>query len=226
MTRVQGDENEPVNGRDPHRTSLLWDLLKTTFRIMSSVLFDLKVHGKEHIPPTGGVLIVSNHQSFLDPVVLAVQLRRPMSYMAKSELFEPPVFGPAIRNLNAFPVQQSGNATAAIKESVRRLQQGHMLVIYPEGSRTPDGELQEIEQGAALIIRRATGVKVVPAVIEGTFAAWPRGRAIFRPARVEVMYGPPLEVEGLKANEITALIDRTFHRMFAELRERMRDDGE
>lgn len=207
--------------RDPHQRTLLWKLLQSLFRILTSVLFDLKVHGKQHIPKTGGVLVVANHQSYLDPILLAVQLRRPVSFMAKSELFHNRLFGAIIRRLNAFPVQQSGNATSAIKESVRRLQQGHMLVIYPEGSRCEDGELQPIEQGAALVVRRATGVTVVPAVIEGSFDAWPKWRPLFRPARIEVLYGPPLQVEGLKATEITDLIDKTFHRMFAELRQRM-----
>src|SRR5690606_31285174 len=105
----------------------------------------------------------------------------------------------------------------AVKEAIRRLQQGHVLVIYPEGSRTPDGELQPIEAGAALVIRRA-GVPVVPAVIEGSFAAWPRTHKLFRPGRIEVLYGPPLRLDGLKAGQIVDLVESTFHQMLAELR--------
>ncbi len=206
--------------RDPMKRTPLWVVLQAICRVVTTLMFGLRVHGKQHIPKTGGVLILANHQSYLDPVLLAVQLNRPVSFLARSGLFSNRFFAWLIRSLNAFPVRQGAGDVGAVKESIRRLQQGHMLVIYPEGSRTEDGELQPIEAGAALIVRRA-GVPVVPAVIEGSFAAWPRGRKLFRPARIEVLYGPPLQTDGLKATQITDLIDRTFHQMLAELREKM-----
>lgn len=211
--------------RDPSQRTFLWKALQVLCRIGTTLMFELKVYGKEHIPSTGGVLIVSNHQSYLDPVLLAVQLYRPVSFLAKSELFKNAFFSRLIRNLNAFPVRQGAGDVGAMKETIRRLQQGHMLVIYPEGSRTDTGDLLPIAPGAALVIRRA-GVPVIPAIIEGSFQAWPRWRRIFRPHQIAVMYGPPLQTDGLKTQEITDLIDRTFHQMRDQLRARLRHDTE
>src|SRR5690606_9930917 len=151
--------------RDPSQRTFLWKALQVLCRIGTTLMFELKVYGKEHIPSTGGVLIVSNHQSYLDPVLLAVPLYRPVSFLAKSELFKNAFFSWLIRNLNAFPVRQGAGDVGAMKETIRRLQQGHMLVIYPEGSRTDTGDLLPIAPGAALVIRRA-GVPVIPAIIE------------------------------------------------------------
>lgn len=215
--------NNGAFNRDFSQRTLLWKAMQSICRIVSSLMFELKVYGKEHIPPSGGVLMVANHQSYLDPIVLAVQLYRPVSFLAKSELFRNPLFGWLIRSLNAFPVRQGAGDVGAMKETIRRLQQGHMLVIYPEGSRSDTGDLLPIASGAALVIRRA-GVQVVPAIIEGSFQAWPRSRRIFRAHQIAVLYGPPLQTDGLKAGEITALIERTFHAMRDELRQRLQRD--
>ena len=97
-----------------------------------------------------------------------------------------------------------------------------MINIFPEGSRTEDGEIAPVLPGAALVVKRA-GVPIVPVVIEGSFDAWPKGRKLFRPHPVSVMYGPPLDVRDLHARDITDLIDRTLRAMFADLRGRHRN---
>ena len=199
------------------KRSFLWKLLQAFCRIATTLLFDLKVHGKHHVPASGGVLVLANHQSYLDPILIAVQLRRPVSFMARSGLFTNRYFGWLIRNLHAFPVRQGEGDVGAIRETVRRLQDGHVLNIYPEGSRTEDGELQRIEPGAALVVRKA-GVPIVPAVIDGSFQAWPKTKRMFRQYPIRVLYGPPMHLSHLKGNEIVKVIDETFHRMFSELR--------
>ena len=92
-----------------------------------------------------------------------------------------------------------------------------MLNLYPEGARTETGELGPIQSGAALVVRRAE-VPIIPVVITGSFHAWPKSRKLFRPHPIRVMYGPPMEVHGLKAEAITKLIDRTLRAMLTELR--------
>jgi 1-acyl-sn-glycerol-3-phosphate acyltransferase len=201
--------------------SLAWRVCRGVARLFASSFFSLKSHGRHHIPQTGGVLLVANHQSYLDPILLGVHLRRHMSYLAKSELFANRYFGAAIRALYAFPVKQGAGDVGAVKETIKRLREGHMLNIYPEGSRCTDGELGPILPGAALVVKRA-GVPIIPVVIEGSFDAWPKDRKVFRPHPVSVMYGPPLDVRGMKGDEITRLIDHTLHAMFADLRERHR----
>jgi len=181
--------------------------------------FDLKVYNPHFVPRHGGALIVSNHQSNLDPVLLAAKLVRPMSFLAKSELFENRFFGWMIRNLNAFPVRQGEGDVGAVKETIRRLQEGHLLNVFPEGTRTPDGEIHEMQAGVGLIIRRA-GVPVVPAVIDGSFKAWPRGSKLWRRQKIRVQYGPAMDLWDLKAAAIIQRIDTTLRTMFEELRSR------
>src|SRR5678815_101259 len=93
-----------------------WKLAQLLVRIWGSIWFDLKVFGIRNVPRTGGVLIVSNHQSYLDPLMLGARVPRPMSYMAKSELFTNRFFGGLIRSLGAFPVRQGAGDVRAIKE--------------------------------------------------------------------------------------------------------------
>jgi 1-acyl-sn-glycerol-3-phosphate acyltransferase len=205
--------------RDPSERSLFWKTLQLVCRIMGTLMFDLKAYGTENVPPLGGVLVVSNHQSYLDPVLLGIPLRRPMSYLAKSELFENRYFSWLIRALNAFPVRQGAGDVGAVKETIKRLQEGYLLNNYPEGTRTEDGSIGKIEPGAALVVRRA-GVPVVPVVIDGSFEAWPKSKKIFHAHPIRLMYGPPMQISHLKANEITKIIDQTLRTMFAELKEK------
>jgi 1-acyl-sn-glycerol-3-phosphate acyltransferase len=185
-------------------------------RIVTSVFFDLKVFGLANIPADGGALIIANHASYLDPAIIGVQIPRPLSFLAKSELFSVPIFGWIIRNCNAFPVRQGTGDKGAIDETIRRLREGHLLTLFPEGQRTFDGNLQKIQKGVALVVKRAD-VPIVPAVIIGAFKAWPRKHLIFQSHPVRVLYGPPLDVAHMKAHEIVGLIDRTFHQMLEEL---------
>lgn len=185
-------------------------------RIVTSVFFDLKVYGLHHIPADGGALVIANHASYLDPALIGVRIPRPLSFLAKSELFKVPVFGWIIRQCNAFPVRQGAGDKGAIDETIRRLQEGHLLTLFPEGQRSPNGTLQPIQRGVALIVKRA-GVPIVPAVIIGAYKAWPKGRPIFQSNPVRVLFGPPLDVSKMKSNEIVEVIDQTFRTMLAEL---------
>jgi len=197
----------------------LWDGLKIICRVGATLLFDLKAWGVQHVPQQGGAIIVSNHQSYLDPIMLGVRLRRPVSYMARSDLFSKPAFTWLIRQLNAFPVRRGESDLGAMKQAIARVKQGRLLVMFPEGTRTPDGEIQTIQAGIGLLARRA-GVSLIPAVIDGSFAAWPRGQLFPHPHPIRVMYGPALAIKELKAGEIVDLIGRTLRSMLIELRSR------
>jgi 1-acyl-sn-glycerol-3-phosphate acyltransferase len=210
--------SEPSDLPPPARLTLLYLCGRVACRLFTTLKFRLKVVGLHHLPKTGGVLVVSNHQSALDPVLIAVQARRPFSYMARATLFRNKAFSWLIRSLNAFPVHQGKADTSAMKEGIARLKVGHILTMFPEGHRTRDGNLLPIQPGVALIARRA-GVPVVPVVVDGAYHAWPKGAALPRSVPIRVLYGPPLAVEGLKTEQIVELIDQTFHRMLAELRE-------
>jgi 1-acyl-sn-glycerol-3-phosphate acyltransferase len=194
----------------------MWIIAQTLLRILTSILFDLKVFGIRHLPRRGGVLLLANHQSYLDPVVLSVQSPRPVGFMARSSLFSHRLFGWLIRSLYAFPVKQGAGDVGAIKETIRRLQGGGVVNIYPEGARTRDGQLGPLQSGVALIVRRA-GVPVVPVAIHGAYDAWPihRSRMTFKPIRV--MYGQPMDLAAMEPDQIMATVEGALRRMLAQL---------
>jgi 1-acyl-sn-glycerol-3-phosphate acyltransferase len=198
------------------RCGLNYLFFRGLFRILASVLFDLKVYGRDNIPKDGGALLAPNHLSYLDPVLVGVQIARPVSYLAKSELFRNPFFGWGLRSVHAYPVRQGAGDVGAIRETIARLQEGHLLNIFPEGSRSEDGQLAPIQAGVALVVRRAR-VPVVPVAIIGSYQAWPRHRKLFRPHPVRILYGRPLVLHDLKPAEITQMIDRELRRLLAEL---------
>jgi 1-acyl-sn-glycerol-3-phosphate acyltransferase len=200
--------------------SLPWKFSQAIARVTTTLMFDLKVYGIQNVPAHGGALIVSNHQSSLDPVLLGVRLHRPLNYIAKSELFEGAVGGWLLRNVfNAFPVRQGAGDVGAVKETIQRLREGHLLNIYPEGARTTDGNIAPFQRGVALIIRRAQ-VPVIPTAITGSYDAWPITRRWCRPGSVRVKYGAPVALHDLAPDEIIARIERSVRRMECELRSR------
>jgi len=194
----------------------LYKAFRALFRFFLVVFFDFKAYGTKNIPLTGGVLMVANHESYLDPALVGVAVPRIMAFMAKSELFENRYFGWLIRRWHAFPVKQGRGDIGAMKQTIERLKEGNILNIFPEGSRSEDGKLQEIQSGAALVIRRAK-VPVVPAIIAGSHESWPRTKKFPTPSRLRVIYGKPMILHELSSEEITKTIDRRFHELLDEL---------
>jgi 1-acyl-sn-glycerol-3-phosphate acyltransferase len=213
----------PAPGHKAEKASFMWKMAQLLVRVWTTVTFDLKVYGLNNVPRTGGVLMVSNHQSLLDPLLLGARLRRPMSYMAKSELFTNKAFGRLIRSVGAFPVRQGAGDVGAIRETVARLQEGRMLNIFPEGARTEDGQIGPMQPGVALVVRRA-GVPIVPVAIDGSYEAWPKGSRSFRRHPIRLVYGPPLDVTGMKADAVVKLIDQSIRTLFDRLRSGQMND--
>ncbi len=135
-----------------------------------------------------GVLIASNHQSYLDPVLIGIALQRPVHYLARRSLFRVPGLSVAIRLLGAHPVSQDRIDGAAVRTILRLLRRGEALLLFPEGTRTSDGSLKVFEPGVGAIAARF-GVPVLPVCVEGAFRCWPRTRSLPTPARVAVAYG-------------------------------------
>jgi 1-acyl-sn-glycerol-3-phosphate acyltransferase len=206
------------------KRSFLWLSLQVLARILTKLLFDLKVYGLENVPQTGGVLLASNHQSNLDPVLIAVRLKRPVSFLAKSELFENRWFGWFIRVLHAFPIRQGEGDIAAIRETVKRLGEGYAMNVYPEGHRTEDGEIRPLQRGIGLVLKKAD-VPVIPIAIDGSFQAWTKGNKIFRPHKIRVMFGKPLYFKGMQADAILEALHSSMVSLLKELREKKPLDG-
>jgi 1-acyl-sn-glycerol-3-phosphate acyltransferase len=188
---------------------VLWFAGGLLVRPLFLLCFQLRAYGQARVPATGGVVIASNHQSYLDPPLLAAPLGRMTSFVARDTLFRNPVFGRLIRALNAFPVRRATADRRAVDEAIRRLKSGWAVILFPEATRTRDGGLGAFKPGVAMIAARA-GVPIVPTAILGADAAWPRhGRVRCRPVRIR--YGEPISVEAqarLGRREVTALLRR------------------
>jgi 1-acyl-sn-glycerol-3-phosphate acyltransferase len=173
---------------------MLYAILKPIVVLLMRLLFRLEAHGTEHIPRTGALLLVANHSSVLDPPLVGSVAPRPLTYLAKAELFDIPLFGALIRGVNARPLRRDGADAGALRTALKVLDEGGALLVFPEGTRGPEGTLREPKGGAAMLAV-LSGAHVVPAYIKGSGAAWPKGRTLPRPAKVVVTFGPPLTVQ-------------------------------
>lgn len=170
---------------------MLYEILKPIAVLLMRTWFRLRVQGAEHIPSSGPALIVSNHQSILDPPVIGGAARRQIYFLAKAELFRIPVFGRLIRRLNARPVRREGADTRALRTAALLLNEGKALLVFPEGTRSLDGRLGEGKAGVGMLAV-TSGAPVVPAYVSGTLEALPKGAAWPRRSQVSVSFGPAL----------------------------------
>jgi len=170
----------------PSRTPVI-DLFRPAVHAVCRAYFRLELRGTQHIPEGGGLIIVPNHQTYADPPLVTIPVRRPVHYMAWSRLFDIPVFSRVIRLLRAFPVDIESRDARATREAVRLLQGGEALMIFPEGERTTDGQVQAFKPGA-FRLAVLLGVPVLPVTIVGGHRAWPPGRMLPRPAAITITY--------------------------------------
>jgi 1-acyl-sn-glycerol-3-phosphate acyltransferase len=192
-------------------------------QVFFSAFWGVRAYNRRHEPATGSVLYICNHQSYLDPPLMGLALRRPMNYMARDSLFRNWFFGRLIRSVNAFPVKRASADTGALKEALRRLKAGGQLVVFPEGTRTGDGRIGQFLPGVSMLARRAADW-VVPTLIEGAFECWRRTQLLPGPGQVFVLYGQPLgrqEIESMDARELINTVRARLVEMQRELREHL-----
>ena len=170
------------------RTPFL-DVCRPGVRALARLYFGLRLEGTEHIPRMGAVVIVPNHQTYADPVLVTIPIRRPIYYMAWDRLFDIRGLNWMIRRLRAFPVQIESRDPRAAREAVRLLQAGEAVMIFPEGSRSLDGRIGRFKPGA-FRLAVSVGVPILPVTIVGGHASWPPGRPLPRPASMTITYHP------------------------------------
>jgi 1-acyl-sn-glycerol-3-phosphate acyltransferase len=156
---------------------------------VARLYFGLRLEGTEHIPQVGPVVIAPNHQTYVDPVLVTIPIRRRIYYMAWNRLFDIRGLSWAIRRLRAFPVQLESRDPRATREAVRLLQAGEALMIFPEGARSLDGQIGRFKLGA-FRLAVSLGAPVLPVTIAGGHASWPPGRPLPRPASMTVTFHP------------------------------------
>ena len=180
--------------------------------------FSLRAEGYEHVPPAGAALVIANHQSFMDPVLVGLAARRRLHYLARKTLFRYRGLAWLMRSLNGVPVDQEGFAREGLKTMLEQLHAGHAVVVFPEGERTADGCMRRFRPGIHLLIKRVA-MPIVPVGIAGAFDAWPRQRAFPLPAplfwsscrgTIAVSIGPPIQSTSLQEKPRAQALEELF----------------
>jgi len=177
-----------------------WRLCQGLARWGANSLWKFRVFGLENIPRTGGVLLASNHQSYLDPVLVAMVLPREMHFMARRTLFRNPAFRAIIVGFNAFAIERDTADVKGVNSAIARLEAGNILLVFPEGTRTGNGSIG-LMKSVGVIAERAA-VPIVPVLIQGAYEVWPKGRGIPRLGTVSVVFGKPLKPENITGDAI------------------------
>lgn len=195
--------------REPLASLLLYYLFKwSVVNPMFRLYFRGRVIGAQNVPKQGPLVIVANHASDFDPPILSSCVRRPVSYMAKEELFKVPVLAPAIRLYGAYPVKRGSADRSAIREALHQLDLGWAVGIFLQGTRTPDGRIPDPKLGAALIAAKAQA-PLLPVSLWGTHQIFPKGKKLPRTVPLTVRVGevipPPADT---KREQLLAVTDR------------------
>lgn len=189
-----------------------YELFRPIVRVCWSLVYWVTYTGKENVPETGPVLVVCNHQSHFDPPLVGAGVRRRMWYFGRRSLFTFRPVGWFFSSLGGIPVDVEGSPLAGVRASLRQLQAGRALLIFPEGTRTWDGELGPFRPGFTMLAKR-TQAAILPVAIEGAFHAWPRWWAFPRWGIMHVMFLKPLWPEEFATWDDRTIIDEVRRRI-------------
>jgi 1-acyl-sn-glycerol-3-phosphate acyltransferase len=184
-------------------------------KVFCTVLFRMRVYGRENVPPDGALILAGNHQSFLDPVFCGISVRRHLTYVARDTLFQSRFFGRLIGSVSAIPIGRDKADIAAMRMIIDRLRQGAGVCLYPEGTRTCDGRIATIKPGFGLLCRRSKAA-VVPVLIDGGFECWPRHKKLPASGAIVVCFGellPADRVQTMSNEELADYLSCTLRQM-------------
>ncbi len=194
-----------MNSNNREQINYVHSFGKWFFWLSFKFFWRIKVYGHKNIPPKGGVIVAANHSSLVDPPVLGSAMKREANYLAKKELFRIPIFGNILRRVNAFPVKRGESDLLALKKAKRLLEEGKLVILFPEGTRNRTGNLLRGKPGIG-ILAIWTGVPIVPALIRNT------NRLVHFP-RLEVHFAPPLYFSDSRDNHLK---DREYYQKITD----------
>jgi 1-acyl-sn-glycerol-3-phosphate acyltransferase len=189
------------------------------FRFAYAVYLRWRVFHPERVPPTGPVILASNHASILDPPLVGSGLSRPCSFLARETLFKRGFVRWLLLKWQAVPIDRDGGGPTGMKRILEALENGRAIILFPEGTRTRDGNLQPVRSGVGLLVIKSNA-PVVPVRVWGTFESMPRGVHFPRPARVAVKYGEPLDFTELR-KEARECSKERLRQIYQEIAERI-----
>ena len=179
---------------------MIYTVAKLISYIFCKIYFRLEVNGADNIPEKGGVLVASNHSSFLDPVIVGVGISRQTYYLTKQSLFEIPIFGLLIKALHTIPVRRELVSVSTFKELIKSLNAKKVIILFPEGTRSLDGKLGQGKVGVGMIALKAD-VPIIPAYIDGAIKAFPKNGKWIHPKKIRVIFGKPIMPNGKDLNK-------------------------
>ena len=219
------------------RSPFLYHFFGRTIQLILVVIYRCKWVGRENVPKSGPVLIACNHQSFIDPPLWRLPQypkgcllwRRSLYFVARKTLFRNPVLGRTFVAVNAIPVDQDAADTAAMRGFIDILKNGDPLLIFPEGSRTFDGRMEEFKRGMALLVKRSN-CPVLPCAVEGVYDTWPRTakRPKLRGCYIGIEFGKPIPHEEIMrdgADQALRRVEREIDELRLRVRARLREQS-
>jgi 1-acyl-sn-glycerol-3-phosphate acyltransferase len=201
--------------REPFISLLIYNFINWVFvSPLLYIYFRGRIYGAEKIPKSGSFLIVSNHASDCDPPIVAVAMRRPVSFMAKEELFRVPFLKQIIIWCGTYPVNRASPDRSAIRSAMKSIDNGWLAGLFLDGRRTVDGRIQNPKQGAALIAAK-TQVPLIPVSIWGTEKIFVKGSFFPRSVPVTLRIGepidPPLSTKKEELERVTRQCSEAIH---------------
>ncbi len=189
-------------------------------QVVAVLVYRVRYSGRENIPAAGGVLVVSNHQSHFDPPLVGIGCPRQMNYVARETLFDFRPFGWILKSVGGVPIDRDGFGLRGIKESLKLLKRGEMVLIFPEGTRSSNGEIGRFRPGFTTLAARSNAA-ILPVAVEGAFRVWPRTKRFPGLGKIRVHYGKPIphaEIAGRDEREVLAEVERRVHECLDHLR--------
>ncbi|MEO1999321.1 MAG: lysophospholipid acyltransferase family protein [Planctomycetaceae bacterium] len=172
----------------------VWRLIQLVVYPCFRLLLRIRVKGAQRLDEGTGGLLLINHQSFLDPIVLGLGLRRPVSFLARDSLFRVFLLGWILKKTHVLPINRRLGSVSSIRMAVNRIKSGCLVGLFPEGTRTSDGQVGEFKSGFIALLRRVQS-PVYPVGIAGAFQAMPRGGVLPKFGKIRVVYGAPIAYE-------------------------------
>jgi 1-acyl-sn-glycerol-3-phosphate acyltransferase len=189
------------------------ELLRPIVAFVSRLFWKIEFYGVENVPQRGGVIIAANHQTYIDPFWLSLEIKRPTRYLAWSAAFNWPIIGKCLTWFGAWPLALEGSDPKAIRRSLQWLRDGGAVVIFPEGARsTASGSLERFKAGAVRLALEAD-VPILPVTIKGGNRVWPKGRRFPRRGKITVTYHPLYHAEQCQDEETRACARRESEKL-------------
>lgn len=179
---------------------MIYFISRNVLKLLFKIFFRLEIIGAGNCPKNGPLIIAPNHTSFLDPLIAGFAVPREVNFMARDTLFRNRIFSRILTSVNAFPLKRKGGDLGAMRLAIDKLSQGKAVLIFPEGTRSKDGNLGAPRSGIGFLAA-TTGASILPCYIKGSMDALPRGAVFPKFKKILVHVGKPLRFDAKVADK-------------------------